>query len=195
MEKQLSPHLKLELGFQYLGPEHGSVPHLDLEMISGDGTQYDCDDYVFAHSRGEISDEEFKKVIEFSRDLEKYSKGYIKVGHVGIGSEDYVSRIMTDFRGFEHESYSDMIATFSKCVADIYYDYNGRKVGFTVDDKSKLPVEIQIDKKIINVPNPIDTKEARSALASNIGKTIGYIIAEYNANKVNGISQHQSPRR
>ena len=195
MDRKQDPRLRLVLGFQYLGPEHGSVPHLDVEVVSENGTQYYCVDYAYAHLSGEVSDEEFNRVIGFSKNLERYEKGNIKVGHAETGRVEYVSRIMVESFDFEHKSYSDLIATFAKCIADIYYDYNGRTIGFVQNSETPIPVDIQIDHEILKVQNPRDSKEAREELALKVGKTMGYIVAEFNANKNLGISEHRSPRK
>ena len=182
MNKQDQTHLKLILNFVYYG-KLGYYPSLDLVYITKDGKECNVTDYVSKHKDGKISDDDFKKTIDFSKTLEKYLNADItSLVYVDESSNKYMASILADFRSFEYLAYEDMIECFAECVADIYYDFNGDKFGFAMNCKDKMKLDIQIGQKIIKLSNPVDTKDSRIALAQNLCEIIDNIVTEIKKN-------------
>ncbi len=182
MSKQDQTHLKLNLNFVYYG-KLGYYPSLDLVYITKDGNECNVADYISKHKDGTISDDDFKKTIVFSKILEKYLNAYItSLVYVDESSNKYMASILADFRSFEYLPYENMLECFSKCVADIYYDFNGDKFGFAMNCEDKMKLDIQIGQRIIKLSNPIDTKDNRIALAQNLCEIIDNIVTEIKKN-------------
>ena len=182
MSKQDQTHLKFNLNFVYYG-KLGYYPSLDLVYITKDGKECNVTDYVSKYKDGTISDDDFKKTIVFSKILEKYLNAYItSLVYVDESSNKYMTNILADFRSFEYLPYENMLECFSKCVADIYYDFNGDKFGFAMNNKDKIKLDIQIGPKIIKLSNPVDTIDNRIALAQHLCEIIDNIVTEIKKN-------------
>lgn len=188
--------IKLKLGFRYLGPDNGSLPHLNVKYVLPNGEEFDCYDFIDEVGTNAELKDSYNETLKLSHTLEKYSKDGIIVRYNGRKEGEYfASSIDTFSTHFKHESYKNALTKFAETVSNIYYDYNGNRIGFNSQNEFQNMVDIEIYGKVINLSNKKDTDQTRKILVEEIVRNMLYIIEDFNRKRNLGISEHMSPRK